>query len=48
MKRQPTDRRKIFIDDVTDKGLVSNIYKQLMKLNIIKINNPIKKNGQKT
>ena len=48
MKRQPTDRKKIFIDDVTDKGLVSNIYKQLMKLNIIKINNPIKKNGQKT
>ena len=47
MKRQPTDRKKIFIDDVTDKGLVSNIYKQLMKLNIIKINNPIKKMGRR-
>ena len=33
MKRQPTDRKKIFIDDVTDKGLVSNIYKQLIELN---------------
>ena len=31
-KRQPTDWEKIFANDVTDKGLVSKIYKQLMML----------------
>ena len=31
-KRQPTDWEKIFANDVTDTGLVSKIYKQLMML----------------
>ena len=42
-KRQPTEWEKIFANDVTDKGLVTKIYKQHMWLNIIKTNNLIKK-----
>ena len=36
MKRKPTGWQKIFANEVTDKGLVSKIYKQLMWLNIKK------------
>ena len=42
MKRQPTDWEKIIINDVTSKGLVSKIHKQLMMLNSIKTNSPLK------
>ena len=31
MKRQPTEWEKIFANDMTDKGLISKIYKQLMQ-----------------
>ncbi|KAF0874206.1 LORF2 protein, partial [Crocuta crocuta] len=41
--RQLMEWEKIVADDISDKGLVSNIYKELIKLHTRKINNPVKK-----
>ena len=43
MKRHPSECKKIFANESVDKVLISKIYKQLMQLNIKKINNPLKK-----
>ena len=43
VKRQPSEWEKTIANKTTDKGLISKIYKQFMKLNTRKMNNLIKR-----
>jgi hypothetical protein len=43
LKRPPTEWEKIFASYISDKGLIIRIYRELKKLNSLKINEPNKK-----
>jgi hypothetical protein len=43
VKRQPTEWEKIFVSYSSNKGLISRIYRELKKLNLQRINTPMKK-----
>jgi hypothetical protein len=43
LKRPPTEWGKLFASYISDKGLITRIYRELKKLNSQKISEPIKK-----
>jgi hypothetical protein len=45
-KRPPTDWERIFTYPKSDRGLISNIYKELKRVDPRKSNNPIKNGAQ--
>ena len=45
-KIQPAEREKILGNDISNKGLVSKIYKELVKHDTPKVHNPSKKWGR--
>ena len=47
-KRQPTEWEKIFASELTDKGLISKIYKQLLQLHTKKNKEPHQKMGRRS
>ena len=46
VKRQPSEWEKMIANETTDKGILSEINKQLIQLNTRRTNNPIKKWGK--
>jgi hypothetical protein len=43
LRRLPSQWRKIFASYISDKGLITRLYRDLKKLNSQRINDPIKK-----
>jgi hypothetical protein len=43
LKRLSTEWKKVFASYISDKGLITRIYRELKKLNSLKINDPIRK-----
>jgi hypothetical protein len=43
LKRRPTEWEKIFASYISEKGLITTIYRELRKINSPKFNDPMKK-----